>query len=84
MWHLQMWTFVLPLDVAKTRIQTARPGSPMDTSVTRQLLLLWKEGGRRRLWAGYGPTLSRALPANACQWLAWEAAMRHLPPAGEG
>jgi hypothetical protein len=74
-----MWTAVLPLDVAKTRIQTAQPGSSMDTGVMRQLQLLWREGGRKRLWAGYTPTVARAIPANACQWLAWEFAMRNLP-----
>uniref|UniRef100_A0A383W3J7 Mitochondrial carrier protein n=1 Tax=Tetradesmus obliquus TaxID=3088 RepID=A0A383W3J7_TETOB len=79
-----MWSTVLPLDVAKTRIQTAQPGTPWDTGVLRQLAMLWKEGGRRSLWAGLAPTVARAFPANACQWLAWEVAMRQLlPPAFE-
>ena len=43
--------------------------------------MLWQEGGRRALWAGLSPTLVRAFPANACQWLAWEVAMRQLLPA---
>jgi hypothetical protein len=64
---LQMWTTVLPLDVAKTRIQTAQPGTPWDTGVLRQLSMLWREGGRRSLWAGLAPTVARAFPANACQ-----------------
>jgi hypothetical protein len=34
-----MWTTVLPLDVAKTRIQT-QPGTPWDTGVLMQLSLL--------------------------------------------
>ena len=33
-------------------------------------------GGLRTLYAGIRPTLIRAFPANAAQWLAWEAAMR--------
>ncbi|WIA40020.1 hypothetical protein OEZ86_013444 [Tetradesmus obliquus] len=79
-----MWTTVLPLDVAKTRIQTAQPGTPWDTGVLRQLAMLREEGGRRSLWAGLAPTVARAFPANACQWLAWEVAMRQLlPPAFE-
>jgi hypothetical protein len=78
----QMWSSVLPLDVAKTRIQTAQPGSSWDTSVAKQLVMMWREGGRHSLWAGLAPTLVRAFPANACQWLAWELAMRQLlPPA---
>ncbi|KAF8062934.1 hypothetical protein HT031_003773 [Scenedesmus sp. PABB004] len=77
-----MWASVLPLDVAKTRIQTARPGSSWDTGVWSQLVMLWREGRARALWAGLAPTLARAFPANACQWLAWELAMhRLLPPA---
>lgn len=79
-----MWGTVLPLDVAKTRIQTAQPGSSWDTGVLQQLRMLWREGGRRSLWAGLPPTLLRAFPANACQWLAWEMAMRQLlPPSCE-
>eukprot|EP00882_Tetradesmus_deserticola_P016494 GHRQ01017623.1.p5 GENE.GHRQ01017623.1~~GHRQ01017623.1.p5 ORF type:complete len:107 (+),score=40.28 GHRQ01017623.1:144-464(+) len=76
-----MWTTVLPLDVAKTRIQTAQPGTAWDTGVVQQLRMLWREGGRRSLWAGLAPTVVRAFPANACQWLAWEVAMRQLLPA---
>lgn len=78
---VQMWGTVLPLDVAKTRIQTAQPGSAWDTGVLKQLRMLWAEGGRRALWTGLAPTLVRAFPANACQWLAWEVAMRQLLPA---
>lgn len=41
-----------------------------------------REGGIRSMYAGFTPTLVRAFPANACQWLAWELAMRQLvPPA---
>ncbi len=37
-------------------------------------------GGLRTLYAGIRPTLIRAFPANAAQWLAWELAMRWEPP----
>ena len=33
-------------------------------------------GGRRVLYAGLTPTLVRAFPANAAQWLAWELSRR--------
>jgi hypothetical protein len=72
---LQMWTTVLPLDVAKTRIQTAQPGTSWDTGVLRQLSMLWREGGRRSLWAGLAPTVARAFPANACQVCGFSAFM---------
>eukprot|EP00877_Chromochloris_zofingiensis_P014259 jgi/Chrzof1/9087/Cz03g35180.t1 len=78
-----MWATVLPLDVAKTRIQTAQPNTLWDTNVLRHLKMLWQEGGVRSLWAGLTPTLIRAFPANACQWLAWEAAMRYLDETNE-
>jgi len=77
---LQMWGIVLPLDVAKTRIQTAHPGQPWDVGVHQHLLALWQEKRAAALWAGLTPTLVRAAPANACQWLAWEVAMRYLRP----
>lgn len=124
-----MWVVVLPLDTAKTRIQTAYPGSAADVGVLRQLGTLRREGerkGTRRtavvrgaasaecltrrrlcsmhnpaamkspnhhsrvppplpcvsaggfgaLYAGLTPTLVRAFPANAAQWLAWELCMQ--------
>ena len=64
--------------MAKTRRQTAGPGTRYDVSTARNLALLWAEGGRRALYAGLTPTLLRAFPANAAQWLAWEFAIRTL------
>ncbi|CAL8469238.1 g8779 [Coccomyxa elongata] len=71
-----MWATVLPIDVAKTRIQTATPGSPRDVSILRNLTMLHREGGAAALYAGIRPTLIRAFPANAAQWLVWECSMR--------
>jgi hypothetical protein len=73
-----MWTAVLPLDAAKSRIQVARPGTPWDVGVARHLKVLWAEGRSRALWAGLAPTLARAFPANAVQWLTYEAVVRQL------
>ncbi|GAB4822826.1 hypothetical protein N2152v2_009872 [Parachlorella kessleri] len=75
---MAMWATVLPIDVAKTRIQTAWPGTPLDVGVARQLQLLYAEGGLRSLYAGLSPTLIRAFPANAAQWLAWELCAEQL------
>lgn len=33
-------------------------------------------GGVKALYAGLSPTLIRAFPANAAQWLAWELCMQ--------
>ncbi|KAL4421304.1 hypothetical protein ABPG75_010595 [Micractinium tetrahymenae] len=71
-----MWSVVLPLDTAKTRIQTAYLGSPYDVGVLRQLRIIHREGGLAALYAGLTPTLVRAFPANAAQWLAWELCMQ--------
>lgn len=71
----QMWSTILPLDVAKSRIQVATPGSPWDVGVTAHLRSLAREGGARALWSGLAPTLARAFPANAAQWLAYELCM---------
>lgn len=43
---MAMWATVLPIDVAKTRIQTAYPGSAFDVGMMRQLRLLYLEGNR--------------------------------------
>jgi len=73
-----MWTIVLPLDVAKSRIQVASPGTHWDVGVGAHLRALVKEGGARALWSGLAPTLARAFPANAAQWLAYELVLRQL------
>lgn len=75
-----MWSCVLPLDVAKTRIQTAYPGSIHDKGILHNLQMMYQQGGRRTLYAGLTPTLIRAFPANAAQWLAWELSKRQLQP----
>jgi len=76
-----MWACVLPVDVAKTRIQLLRPGAPR-AGLLPTLAALAREGGRRSLWAGLAPTLARAVPANAAQWLAFEAALSMWPKGG--
>lgn len=73
-----MWGVVLPIDTAKTRIQIARPGERGDVNMLEQLRLLWREGRFRALYSGLRPTLIRAFPANAAQWLTWEIAISTL------
>lgn len=38
--------------------------------------MLMRAGGTAALYAGIRPTLIRAFPANAAQWLTWECCMR--------
>jgi Mitochondrial carrier protein len=73
-----MWVTVLPVDSAKTRIQASRPGDKYDVGLVRAMWMVWLEGGVQASWAGLGPTMVRAFPANAAQWLAWEALLRLL------
>ncbi|KAF9611355.1 hypothetical protein IFM89_030900 [Coptis chinensis] len=71
------WSAVLPLDVAKTIIQTVP-----DTSSSRNPLLtlqsIYKTTGFRGCYAGLGPTLVRAFPANAAAIVTWELAAKVL------
>ena len=39
-------------------------------------MILHGAGGRKVLYTGIRPTLIRAFPANAAQWLAWEITLR--------
>uniref|UniRef100_A0A1D1ZPJ2 Uncharacterized protein n=1 Tax=Auxenochlorella protothecoides TaxID=3075 RepID=A0A1D1ZPJ2_AUXPR len=64
-----MWALVLPMDVAKTRMQVALPGSRRNLSLPATLRALRREG---KLYTGLAPTLVRAFPANAAQWVVWE------------
>ena len=67
-----MWATVLPIDAAKTRIQAASKGSADDVGIAKAMQRMWVQRGLRGMWAGLGPTLLRAFPANAAQWIVWE------------
>lgn len=73
-----MWATVLPVDAAKTRIQAEFKGGRHDAPLATVMRVMWREGGLRCWWGGLVPTLLRAFPANAAQWIAWEAAQRAL------
>ncbi|XP_011043411.1 PREDICTED: mitochondrial arginine transporter BAC1 [Populus euphratica] len=71
------WSAVLPLDVAKTIIQTA-----LDKSSTRNpfavLNSIYIRAGLKGCYTGLGPTIVRAFPANAAAIVTWELAMKML------
>lgn len=73
-----MWAIVLPIDGAKSRIQTAYRGSVRDIGLTQTLHQMWCSGGLQGLWAGLWPTMLRAFPANAAQWVVWEVSLAAL------
>ncbi|CAN6457375.1 unnamed protein product [Victoria cruziana] len=74
---MAFWTFVLPLDVAKTIIQTA-PNTNISRNPFSILHAVYKQAGFRGCYAGLGPTMMRAFPANATAIVAWEFAAKIL------
>ncbi|KAF6155863.1 hypothetical protein GIB67_039194 [Kingdonia uniflora] len=71
------WSTVLPLDVAKTVIQTT-PDTRSSRNPFQILNSIYKTKGVRACYAGLGPTLVRAFPANAAAIVAWELTAKFL------
>ncbi|XP_021726483.1 mitochondrial arginine transporter BAC1-like isoform X1 [Chenopodium quinoa] len=71
------WSAVLPLDMAKTMIQT-NPDPNYSRNPFQVLKLVYKQAGLRGCYAGLGPTIARAFPANAAAIVTWEFAMKIL------
>ncbi|OMO65201.1 Mitochondrial substrate/solute carrier [Corchorus olitorius] len=71
------WSVVLPLDVAKTIIQTA-PDKSSSTNPLQVLNSIYRRAGLKGCYSGLGPTIVRAFPANAAAIVTWELAMKLL------
>ncbi|RZC19006.1 Mitochondrial arginine transporter BAC1 [Glycine soja] len=71
------WLTVLPLDVAKTLIQT-NPDKNCPRNPFRVLSSIYQRAGFNGCYTGLGPTVSRAFPANAATIVAWELALKML------
>lgn len=71
------WSAVLPLDVAKTIIQTASDKSSTKNPF-RILNSIYRRAGLRGCYTGLGPTIARAFPANAAAIVTWELAIKLL------
>ncbi|KAJ4975596.1 hypothetical protein NE237_000702 [Protea cynaroides] len=69
------WSTVLPLDVAKTVIQTSPDASRNPFQI---LSSIYRIAGIRGCYAGLSPTLARAFPANAAAIVAWEFTAKML------
>lgn len=65
-----MWIPVFPVDTVKSRLQTAE-GSVSIGGVIREL---YGKGGFKAFFPGFGPALTRAVPANAATFLGVELA----------
>lgn len=71
---LMYWTAFFPADVVKTLMQTDKEYATL--GFVAGLKQLYKEGGVRALYRGYGITCCRAIPANATIFSAYEASTR--------
>lgn len=65
-----MWIPVFPVDTVKSRLQTAE-GNVSLGGVVREL---YGKGGLKAFFPGFGPALTRAVPANAATFLGVELA----------
>ncbi|KAH7546034.1 mitochondrial arginine transporter BAC1 isoform X1 [Ziziphus jujuba] len=74
---IAFWSAVLPLDVAKTKIQTAA-----DNNTSRNpfqiLSSIYTRNGLKGWYTGLYPTIVRAFPANAAAIVTWELAIKLL------
>ncbi|KDN43657.1 mitochondrial carrier [Tilletiaria anomala UBC 951] len=72
------WASTFPLDVIKTRIQAAgadpsAPSSASTSSIVHVVRETYRREGLRAFFKGLGPTMLRAVPANAVLFVAYEA-----------
>lgn len=85
---IAFWSTVLPLDVAKTIIQTSSSKIFISRNPFNSLSMIYKRVGLRGCYAGLGPTLLRAFPTNAAAVVAWEFSakllgLRHIEQVDE-
>ncbi|KAH7342373.1 mitochondrial carrier domain-containing protein [Rhexocercosporidium sp. MPI-PUGE-AT-0058] len=69
-----MWIPVFPVDTVKSRLQTM-DGKP---TVGGVISGLYKNGGLKAFFPGFGPALARAVPANAATFLGVELAHQFM------
>ncbi|KAI4296774.1 hypothetical protein L6164_036699 [Bauhinia variegata] len=71
------WLAVLPLDVAKTIIQT-NPDRNCPRNPFQVLASIHRKAGLKGCYTGLGPTVARAFPATAASIVTWELALKML------
>jgi solute carrier family 25 carnitine/acylcarnitine transporter 20/29 len=67
---IAMWSFVFPVDTVKSRLQSA-DGRP---TIGGTIGGLYRSGGIKAFFPGFGPAIARAVPANAATFLGVELA----------
>ncbi|KAI5290112.1 carnitine transporter [Ascosphaera acerosa] len=65
-----MWVPVFPVDTVKSRMQSATT----KVGITETISSIYRAGGYRAFFPGFGPALARAVPANAATFLGVELA----------
>ena len=71
-----MWIPVFPIDTIKSRIQGAKEGEP--NKVGEVVRKVFRTGGIKAFFPGFGPALARAIPANAATFLGVELAHKAM------
>ena len=69
-----MWIPVFPVDTIKSRLQSAE-GRPTVGGVVKEL---YRRGGIKAFFPGFGPAMARAVPANAATFLGVEVAHKAM------
>ena len=67
----------MPMDVVKSRIQTAAPGTK-DSQFAYVFMQLLKNEGPAALYKGFGAVMIRALPCNAIGFYLYDLCFKFL------
>ena len=70
------WTFAMPADNVKSRVQGASLQVPVGVSEAARTI--YREAGFRGFYRGFGVCMLRAFPTNAAAFFVYEALMRLL------
>lgn len=73
---LSYWTFCMPADNVKSRVQGASLEAPV--SVSGAARTIYREAGLRGFYRGFGVCMLRAWPTNAAAMFIYEGLMRLL------
>jgi solute carrier family 25 carnitine/acylcarnitine transporter 20/29 len=65
-----MWVTIYPVDTVKSRLQSME-GNPTVGGIIKEV---YRKGGIKAFFPGFGPAISRAIPANAATFLGLELA----------
>lgn len=73
-----MWIPVFPIDTVKSRLQSAAGAGGPTITIAGTVRALYRAGGVKAFFPGFGPALARAVPANAATFLGVELAHKGM------